>query len=161
MLTFEQLQKEQEATFYDHERHVAICEALEDKKHLPKTFMLLPPKVTASEESYVWDNIVFMRSLNASQVRQGAATHLCPLPLDITDRVVRLYSNPGDIVLDPFSGLGTVLVSAVTLGRFGYGVELAEDYYLASVGYLEAAEQKVATPSLFALIRASQGDDNV
>lgn len=143
---------EQLSAPYDHERHVAICEAMESADRLPSDFMLLPPRVTRSEEDWVWDNVNFMGNLNARQVRQGAANHLCPLPFDIVERVIRLYSNEGDIVLDPFGGLGTVPYCAIKLRRYGVAVELAQDYFSAMVGYLRAIEQEVMTPTLFDLL---------
>ncbi len=147
---------DQLTSIYDHERHVGICEAVEAAGKLPSTFMLLPPKVTRSDEDMVWDNIEFMGNLNARQVRQGAANHLCPLPFDICERIIKLYSNEGDIVFDPFGGLGTVPYCAVKLNRFGYSVELALDYYNASVQYLKSIEQEVNTPTLFDLMAQEQ-----
>lgn len=140
---------EQLNTPYDHERHVAICEAIDDKGRLPKTFMLLPPKVTREDDDPVWDDVVFMRSLNANQARAGAANHLCPLPFDVVERTIRLYSNPDDLVLDPFSGLGTVPLLALRLKRRAYGIELSEVYFDASVGYLKAEEEERATADMF------------
>lgn len=145
---------EQLNTPYDHERHVAICEALEAADRLPSVFMQVPTVVTGSEEDWVWDDVNFMRNLNARQVRQGAANHLCPLPFDIVERVIRLYSNEGDVVLDPFGGLGTVPYCAVKMNRKGFAVELAQDYFNAMVGYLRAMEREVMTPTLFDLLDA-------
>lgn len=59
------------------------------------------------------------------------------------------YSNEGDTVLDPFSGLGTVPVRALALGRRGVGVELNGGYFLDAVKYLEAQEREQSMPSLF------------
>lgn len=143
---------EQLTTVYDHERHVAICEAVENAGKLPSVFMMFPPKVTRSDEDMVWDNVNFLGNLNARQVRQGAANHLCPLPFDLCERIIRLYSNEGDIVFDPFGGLGTVPYCAVKLKRYGYSVELALDYYNASISYLKAIEREVSTPTLFDLL---------
>jgi DNA modification methylase len=137
---------------YDYERHVALCETLEDADRLPKTFMMLPPKVTQGTEDPVWDDIQFMRSLNANQARAGVANHLCPLPFDIVERVIRLYSNEGETVVDPFAGLFTVPYIAIKLRRLGYGVELTDDYFGAGVRYCEQIEREVNTPTLFDLL---------
>jgi len=75
--------------------------------------------------------------------------HVCPLQLDIVDRIINRYSNPGDTVLDPFGGLMTVPYQAVKLGRKGYGIELNSDYFRDGVGYLKSAEQEALTPTLF------------
>ena len=131
---------------YDFEYHVRIGEALEQKQRLPVTFMLLQP---ASWHEDVWTDITRMRTLNGAQSAKGRVMHLCPMQFDIADRVIAQLSNEGDIVLDPFSGLGTVPRSAVILKRQGYGIELAPNYFADACLYLEAAERQIATPSLF------------
>jgi len=140
---------EQLHTVYDHRRHVAICEALDQRGHLPSSYMLLPPKVTRDETDMVWDDVVYMRTLNTDQSRAHERNHICPMPLDIVERTVRLYSNPGDVVLDPFAGLFTVPVVAIQMGRYGHGIELSGDYFRAGVGYCQDMERKVTTPTLF------------
>ena len=131
---------------YDFEYHVKIGEALEEKQRLPVTFMLLQP---ASWHPDVWTDITRMRTLNGAQSAKGRVMHLCPMQFDIADRVIAQLSNPNDIVLDPFSGLGTVARSAVLQGRYGYGIELAPNYFADSCLYLKMAERELATPSLF------------
>src|SRR5262245_47020406 len=54
--------------------------------------------------------------------------HPCQMPLALLERIVRVSSNPGDLVLDPFAGSGTTLVAAKKLGREYIGVELSENY---------------------------------
>lgn len=147
---------EQLTGIYDHERHVAICEAVENAGKLPSVFMMFPPKVTKADDDHVWDNVNFLGNLNARQVRAGAANHLCPLPFDLCERIIRLYSNEGDIVFDPFGGLGTVPYCAVKLNRIGYSVELAIDYYSASLRYLRDIETQVTTPTLFDLLQQTE-----
>ena len=131
---------------YDFERHVALGEALEAKGRLPVTFMLLPP---ASWHPDVWTDITRMRTLNGAQAAKGKEMHLCPLQFDIVDRLIVQFSNEGDVIFDPFAGLGTVPMCAIKLGRRGLGIELNAAYYTDSVAYCEAAEHQVATPSLF------------
>lgn len=140
---------EQMGYAYDHERHVAICEALDARGKLSASFMMLPPRVTDSEEADVWDDIIYMRSLNTEQARRRVEAHICPLPFDIVERVIRLYSNEGDVVLDPFAGLHTVPYLAIKMGRIGHGIELNEEYWQAGVGYCEEAEAEQLHPSLF------------
>jgi len=106
---------------YDHEAHVARLQALEEKGALPSGFMVEAPQ---SPSGWVWTDITFMRTLNTEQSRRRVEVHICPLPLDIVERAIRLYSSEGDLVLDPFGGLGTVPVKAVELGRSAYSVEL-------------------------------------
>ena len=75
--------------------------------------------------------------------------HVCPLQLDIVERVINRFSNPGDLVYDPFGGLMTVPMTAVKMNRKGKGVELNPDYFRDGVGYLHAAEEEKETPTLF------------
>ena len=75
--------------------------------------------------------------------------HVCPLQIDIVERIINRYSNKGDLVFDPFGGLMTVPMQAVKMGRRGYGIELNPDYFRDGVGYLQAAEEEAGTPTLF------------
>lgn len=151
---------EQLHTIYDHERHVAICEALDNRGHLPKTFMLLPPKVTHSEDDPVWDDIVYMRTLNSNQSQGRRENHICPLPLDIVERAIRLYSNEGDVVLDPFSGLFTVCYMAIKMRRRAIGTELNAEYFSYGVKYCQDMEQQMLAPTLFDYLAQVQGEPN-
>lgn len=56
--------------------------------------------------------------------------HVCPLQLEVVRRLVKLYSNPGETVLDPFMGIGSTAVVAVQEGRHAVGFELKESYHL-------------------------------
>jgi hypothetical protein len=140
-----------EANLYDHELHVRIGERIDGKGQLPATFMLLAP---ASPHPEVWADVNRMLTLNGAQSQQGRALHVCPLQFDIVDRLIERYSNPGDLVYDPFGGLMTVPVRALHAGRRGRGVELNADYWRDGVRYLHAAEIEVGTPTLFDLITA-------
>lgn len=133
---------------YDYERHVEIVEAMDAAGHLSASFMMVPPKVTVNDASPVWDDIVYMRTLNSEQSRGREQNHICPLPFDIVERVIRLYSNEGDLVLDPFGGLGTVPFLAVKMKRRAFSCELNPVYFDASVRYLAQAEIERKTPTL-------------
>lgn len=100
----------------------------------------------------VWDDINRMRTLNTTQSQRRQALHVCPLQLDIVDRLINRYSNPGDLVLDPFGGLGTVALEAMKASRRGYTIELNNDYFRDAVGYLKEFEEKEETLSLFDMI---------
>ena len=78
--------------------------------------------------------------------------HVCPLQLDIVERVITRYSNPGEIVFDPFAGLFTVPYMAVKMGRYGLGTELNPDYFRDGVEYLREAELEQDAPTLFDLV---------
>ena len=137
---------------YDYEAHVKRLEVLDAKGALPASFFYEPP---VSKSDAVWDDVIFMRSLNAEQSRKRQENHICPLPFDIVERTIRLYSNPGDVVLDPFAGLFTVPMCAVKLGRYGHGVELNTDYFANGVRYCQDAETLSLMPTLFQYMEAA------
>lgn len=133
-------------SIYDYEEHVQIGERLDAKGALPATFMSLAP---GSHHQDVWHDVCRMLSLNGEQSRRGLTSHICPLQFDIVDRIITRFSNPGELVFDPFGGLGTVPYRAILLGRRGRCVELNHEYYLDSIKYLRAAEEKLTAPTLF------------
>ena len=132
---------------YDYEEHVELAKKLDGNGKLPATFMVVAPGSWNTLE--VWDDINRMRTLNTTQSRRRAQMHVCPLQLDIVERIINRYSNKGDLVLDPFGGLMTVPMTAVKMGRKGYGIELNPDYFRDGVGYLQAAENEISMPTLF------------
>jgi hypothetical protein len=138
---------------YDHEAHVRLAEALAERGALPKTYSALALESPSGE---VWTDIVRMRTLNADQSLGGREKHVCPLQIDIVDRVIRFYSGAGDLVLDPFAGIGTVPARAVAMGRRGYGVELEPKYWRDSLRYLMAAEFEARQPTLFDVLDAER-----
>lgn len=89
---------------------------------------------------------------DASYTAEGCIVKNCPLQLDIVERIINRYSNPGDVVLDPFGGLMTVPLVAVQKERFGIGIELSADYFRDGVGYLQTAEMQRGEPTLFDFI---------
>lgn len=131
---------------YDYDRHVAIGEALAERDALPKLFACLSQ---ASPDPNVWTDVARMRTLNGEQASRAVEKHVCPLQFDIVDRLIERFSNRGDLVYDPFHGLGTVGVRAIKLGRRAGGSELNGDYFRDQVHYLQAAEREHAMPSLF------------
>jgi DNA modification methylase len=135
---------------YDYAEHVAVGETLQQARRLPSSFSLLAPQ---SPHPEAWTDIVYMRTLNGEQFKRNAQNHICPLPFDIVDRVIERWSNPGELVLDPFGGLMTVPYRAVSLGRRGYGVELNASYWKCGVQYCQEAEYKATVPTLFDLFQ--------
>lgn len=132
---------------YNYEEHVKLAKKLDENGKLPATFMVVAPGSWNNLE--VWDDINRMRTLNTTQSRRRQQMHVCPLQLDIAERIVNRYSNEGDTVLDPFGGLMTVPMTAVKMKRKGYGIELNADYFRDGVGYLQAAEDEIEMPTLF------------
>lgn len=78
--------------------------------------------------------------------------HVCPLQLEVVRRLVKLYSNPGELVLDPFAGIGTVPYVAVEQGRLAVGFELKASYHALAERYVARAlaAQQVERHDLFA-----------
>lgn len=136
---------------YSYEEHVKLAEALDRDGRLPSTFMVVAP---GSWDESVWDDINRMRTLNTSQSSRRQQMHVCPLQLDIVERLIERYSSPGELVADPFAGLFTVPYMALKMGRKGKGVELNPDYFRDGVGYCEAADAEQAAPTLFDLLEA-------
>ena len=131
---------------YDYQSHVKVGEYLDAKGALPATFMSLAP---GSWHPDVWHDVARMLTLNGAQKQRNLAMHVCPLQFDIVDRLIERYSNPGDLVFDPFGGLMTVPLRANLKGRDGYGVELNGGYWGDGVKYLQAAERDREMPTLF------------
>lgn len=137
------------AELYEYEAHVARLEEKDRKGHLPAGFSIEP---LPQRHAWVWRDVVYMRTLNSEQSKKKLENHICPLPFDIVERTIRLYSNEGDLVLDPFAGLFTVPMIAMKLGRVAYGIELNPDYYQAGVRYCEQVQQEKLAPTLFDLL---------
>lgn len=133
---------------YDYESHIRIGESLDGRGSLPATFMSLAP---GSHHPQVWHDVNRMLTLNTEQSRRAQAMHVCPFQFDIVDRLIARFSNPGDLVFDPFGGLATVPLRALRAGRRGRSVELNPGYFLDGVKYLQAEERKQDLPTLFDL----------
>ena len=134
---------------YDYEEHVSFAEELEAYGKLPKTFMAVDP---VSKKDWIWDDVARMRTLNTKQSQKKRQNHICPLQLDIVERLIERYSNKGELVFDPFGGIGTVPYCAIKLGRRGLSTELNYDYWKDGLSYLREAENEVSAPTLFDLM---------
>ena len=101
--------------------------------------------------SSFWDDVRLDRVLPYKPARDAEdEKHVHPLQLDVIDRVLVLWSNPGETVLTPFMGVGSEVYGAVMAGRRGIGVELKASYYRQAVKNLaearKAAEQQKFGP---------------
>ncbi len=141
-------------TVYDYAAHVRMAKELDENGKLPATFMVVAPGSWTDE---VWDDINRMRTLNTTQSQRRQQLHVCPLQLDIVDRCINRYSNPGDLVYDPFGGIGTVPLEAVKAGRKGLACELNSGYFRDAVGYLQEFEREDMNISLFDLMGEVSG----
>ena len=135
-------------TVYNYDDHVEIARTLDKMEKLPATFETL--KIPA-RTPWVWDDINRMITLNSKQTQKKLQNHVCPLQFDIVDRVVENWSNPGELVYDPFGGIMTVPYRAIKLGRKGKACELNPEYFRDGLCYLRAIETEVQSPTMFAL----------
>lgn len=91
-----------------------------------------------------WSDIRETDTLNVSEGRGVDDTkHICPLQLGVINRIVRMYSNPGELVFSPFTGIGSEGYTALKLGRKFYGCELKDEYYKAAIANCERAVASV------------------
>ena len=105
--------------------------------------------------SPVWDDISQTNVLNYQVARDGDdEKHICPLQLDVIGRCLEIWTNPGDLVLSPFAGIGSEGVMALRTGRRFVGIELKESYWLWAKRYLEEAEIASHQLTLFDLLPA-------
>jgi len=135
---------------YNYQEHLEIAKKLDAEGHLPATFMVVAP---GSWEGDVWDDVNRMITLNSQQVKDGRQMHVCPLQLDIVERLINRYSNKGELVYDPFGGLMTVPYMAVKMGREGMATELNPDYFRDGLGYMRQADAERDVPTLFDLLK--------
>lgn len=99
-----------------------------------------------------WSDIRETNTLNVAEGRgEDDTKHICPLQLDVIERLVKLYSNPGEIVFSPFTGIGSEGYTALKLGRRFYGCELKREYHTAAMLNMERgiAERDESQKSLF------------
>lgn len=136
-------------TVYDYEKHVQLLKDLDSANKLSRTWTTLPMR---SNTPMVWNDVNRMHGLNMEQSRRKQRNHICPMPFDEVDRLIELYTNPGDLVADPFGGLGTTGVRALKKGRKALLTELNDTYAHCSSVYLKETEQKKEIPTLFDLI---------
>ena len=85
--------------------------------------------------------------------------HICPLQLDLCERAIEIWSNPGDVILSPFAGIGSEGVAAIRCRRKFIGVELKESYFEWAVRYLANAEKEASVPTLFDTRESDESDE--
>ncbi len=78
--------------------------------------------------------------------------HICPLQLDLIERCIDIYTKRGDVVGSSFAGVGSEIVTAIEMGRYGIGSELKNKYFDVACEHARAAELKIAAPSMFELL---------
>jgi DNA modification methylase len=95
--------------------------------------------------SSVWDDIRIDEILPFRESKEeDDEKHVHPLQLDVIDRIVELYSNPNEVVLTPFMGVGSEVYSPVSMGRKAIGIELKDSYYKQAKINLSQAKNRFA-----------------
>lgn len=123
-----------------------------------------PERVTHTNETFpvsqwqryaspVWMDINPNDTLQYRSAREEQdERHICPLQLPVIQRGIELWSNPCDVVLTPFMGIGSEAYMAVKMGRKAVGIELKESYYRQAVANIKAAASEFESPTLFDFI---------
>jgi len=111
--------------------------------HDPENF---PVEQWQEWASPVWMTVNQTRVLNVQSAREAKdERHLCPLQLDVIERALVMWSNPGDVVLSPFMGIGSEGWCAIKMRRRFIGVELKESYFRQAARNLQSQEDGAAT----------------
>jgi DNA modification methylase len=133
---------------YNYVRHSEIATELDKAGKLPSGFQVIG---VGSWHPDVWDDVNRMRTFNGEQARKDLEFHVCPLQFDIVERIIERYSNPGELIADPFGGLMTVPYMAVKMNRKGFGCELNPTYFHDGSYYMKDIDSQVGAPTLFDL----------
>jgi DNA modification methylase len=108
--------------------------------HTPEDFPLHQWQEWASP---VWMSVQQSKVLNVRTAKSANdERHLCPLQLDVIERALIMWSNPGDVVLSPFMGIGSEGVTALKLRRRFIGIELKESYWAQACKYIDAEDSQ-------------------
>lgn len=114
----------------------------ENPQPISHTFQSFPVNVWQQYASPAWMDIRQSNTLQRKSAREEKdEKHICPLQLDVIDRGINLWTNPGDIVFDPFSGIASVPYQAIIMGRRGLGIELKESYFVQGANNVRDAER--------------------
>lgn len=138
-----------ETSGYSYQAHIAYLEELDRKGQLGRAHGQPVP----SDNPFVWWDISRIDVLNGRIAREAEdEKHICPLQLDLVERCITRWSNPGDIVFDYFAGISTVPWKAIQMGRKGLGIELKRSYFLLGLKFLQEAEFQQSQPTIFDLL---------
>jgi DNA modification methylase len=134
---------------YDYKAHVAYLEDLDQRFLLGRAHGQPVPV----DHPCVWWDIQRIKVLNGQVAKEAEdEKHIAPLQLDLIERCITRWSNPDDIVLDYFMGIGSVGVVALKLGRKAVGVELKRSYYELARKFLSDLEFQQAQPNFLDLV---------
>lgn len=103
----------------------------------------LPVMLWQKYASPIWDDINQSRTLNKMPARdENDLKHMCPLQLDVIERCIHLWTNPGELIFSPFTGIGSEGYCAVKMGRKFVGTELKPSYFELACQNIEDAEKE-------------------
>ena len=143
---FNRWRKHDKENIYNFQEHLKVCQDLEKSEKLSRLFMTIPP---TSNNDMVWTDVNRMNTLNANQANRKKEKHICPLQLDIIERLINRFTMKGDVVDDPFGGLFSTAYKALEMERKAISAELNPSYYDDGLFYLKSIEYKINVPSLF------------
>lgn len=138
---------------YSFQEHLRVCEDLDKAGKLSKLFMTIPP---TSSNDLVWTDINRMNTLNANQANRKKEKHICPLQLDIIERLIYRFTNEGDLVDDCFGGIFSTVYKSIEMKRRAVSAELKPAYYDDGLFYLKSIEYKLSVPTLFDIINETE-----
>jgi hypothetical protein len=122
----------------------------ENLERVTKTYDSFPVDRWQAYASPVWMDINPSDTLQKESAREdNDERHICPLQLQVIERGIELWTNPNDVVLSPFAGIGSEIYVAVKMGRRGIGIELKGSYYKQAVANVRAAEKEAGQVGLF------------
>ena len=111
-----------------------------------------PVSLWQNYASPVWMDINPSETLQRESAREERdERHIAPLQLEVIRRGIKLWTNPGDLVLDPFMGIGSTGVVAIEEGRRALGIELKQSYFNQAVENLRRAVFQSKQPDLFSM----------
>ncbi len=143
---FNRWRKFDKENIYNFQEHLKVCKDLEKAGKLSRLFMTIPP---TSNSDLVWTDVNRMNTLNANQANRKKEKHICPLQLDIIERLINRFTMKGDVIDDPFGGLFSTAYKALEMGRKCVSTELNPNYYDDGLFYLKSIEYKINVPTLF------------
>ena len=127
----------------------------EDEEPVTKTKESFPLEKWQKYASPVWDDIQQTKVLNCQLARDNQdEKHICPLQLDVIERAVELWTNPGDVVFSPFMGIGSEGYQSLKMGRKFIGIELKRSYFERAVVNMRAVENSGKQQTIEDLLEA-------
>lgn len=131
----------------------------ENPEPISHTHESFPVDVWQRYASPVWMDIRQSDTLQRKSAREAQdEKHICPLQLQVIHRCIDLWTNPNDIVLDPFAGIGSTNYIARRMNRRTVGIELKESYYNMAVQNVANAELEPQIETIDALIEETADD---